>query len=410
MSGFLDSIASAKVLANADAMRSCTRGNVATLFAFALIPMLGFVGAAIDYSRANSLKAKMQVAVDESALTIIGLPDDARLAQATNRALRVSPDVQDVQVAGDDDGVLVWASGRVETTVLKLLRIDEIDVSVRARAEKADDGPPFCIVALNRSVKDAISFSGSSSYMGRDCAVLTNSDHAEALTVSGSARPVAAAFCSAGGFSVPDGFGPLPRGGCRRAADPFAEIDRPSSAGCDFTNVSVQPNQTRTLQPGVYCGGLTVRGTAELEPGTYVFKNGAFSVNSQASLIGEGVHLHLTGTGAGFTINGGGNIELSAPVDGPYGGILISQDPLANPGAENKLNGGSSTIITGAIYTPTQAVRLNGSSGFGQSAAYMPIVSDTIAITGATEMGIDLEGVDMVAELPRHAATVRLVE
>ena len=39
-------------------------GNVAITFAIALIPILGFVGAAVDFSRANSIKASLQSALD----------------------------------------------------------------------------------------------------------------------------------------------------------------------------------------------------------------------------------------------------------------------------------------------------------------------------------------------------------
>ena len=46
------------------------RGNVAISFAIATIPIIGFAGSAIDYSRANSAKASMQAALDAAALTL----------------------------------------------------------------------------------------------------------------------------------------------------------------------------------------------------------------------------------------------------------------------------------------------------------------------------------------------------
>jgi len=39
------------------AFRVAKAGNVAITFAFASLPIIGFVGAAVDYSRANSVKA-----------------------------------------------------------------------------------------------------------------------------------------------------------------------------------------------------------------------------------------------------------------------------------------------------------------------------------------------------------------
>jgi Flp pilus assembly protein TadG len=45
-------------------------GNVAVIFGVALVPLLGFVGAAVDYSRANAARSSMQVAMDSAALMV----------------------------------------------------------------------------------------------------------------------------------------------------------------------------------------------------------------------------------------------------------------------------------------------------------------------------------------------------
>ncbi len=52
------------------AFRVAQAGNVAITFAFASLPIIGFVGAAVDYSRANSVKAAMQTALDATALML----------------------------------------------------------------------------------------------------------------------------------------------------------------------------------------------------------------------------------------------------------------------------------------------------------------------------------------------------
>ncbi|CCD99157.1 TadE/TadG family type IV pilus assembly protein [Bradyrhizobium sp. STM 3809] len=44
------------------------RGNMAVLFAIACVPLLAFVGAGVDYSMANRLKTKLQMAIDEAVL------------------------------------------------------------------------------------------------------------------------------------------------------------------------------------------------------------------------------------------------------------------------------------------------------------------------------------------------------
>lgn len=48
-------------------------GNVATMFAIAVIPVIGLVGAAVDYSRAASVRTGMQSAIDATALAMAKL-------------------------------------------------------------------------------------------------------------------------------------------------------------------------------------------------------------------------------------------------------------------------------------------------------------------------------------------------
>lgn len=72
------------------AIRRDRRGNVAIIFALAAFPLLGFVGVAIDYSRANAMKVKLQAAMDAAGLMLAKDPnlatmtDDQRNQKATN--------------------------------------------------------------------------------------------------------------------------------------------------------------------------------------------------------------------------------------------------------------------------------------------------------------------------------------
>ncbi|WP_245257011.1 pilus assembly protein [Nitrobacter sp. Nb-311A] len=46
------------------------QGNIAPIFAIALLPVLGFVGAAVDYTRANAARSSMQAALDSAVLMV----------------------------------------------------------------------------------------------------------------------------------------------------------------------------------------------------------------------------------------------------------------------------------------------------------------------------------------------------
>src|SRR3954468_3765286 len=62
------------------------KGNVAPLFALALIPVVGFVGAAVDYSRANSIKASLQASLDATALAMAKLAPTLTQGELQTRA------------------------------------------------------------------------------------------------------------------------------------------------------------------------------------------------------------------------------------------------------------------------------------------------------------------------------------
>ena len=61
------------IASKASDFRHARRGTIAIMFALLLIPMLGAIGLAIDYSRALSLHAKAQTAADGAALLTVNL-------------------------------------------------------------------------------------------------------------------------------------------------------------------------------------------------------------------------------------------------------------------------------------------------------------------------------------------------
>ncbi|CAL74522.1 hypothetical protein BRADO0586 [Bradyrhizobium sp. ORS 278] len=62
------------------------RGNIAVLFAIACVPVLAFVGAGIDYSMANKLRTKLQMAIDEAVLAGVAAGKAALDSGATQAA------------------------------------------------------------------------------------------------------------------------------------------------------------------------------------------------------------------------------------------------------------------------------------------------------------------------------------
>jgi Flp pilus assembly protein TadG len=111
-------------------------GNVAVIFTIAAIPIISFVGAAIDYSRVNSARSSMQAALDSTSLMLSkdlssGVITTAQIntqAQAYFTALYTNPDAQSVSINASytqNNGTLgstvqVNGSGSVATDFMKI--------------------------------------------------------------------------------------------------------------------------------------------------------------------------------------------------------------------------------------------------------------------------------------------------
>jgi len=97
-------------------------GGVMPLFALALVPILGFIGAAIDFSRANAVKASMQAALDSTALMLskdAGKLDDAgrqQKAQSYFLSMFQRPEAQNVVIQAPVYGTTGGSSLQITAT------------------------------------------------------------------------------------------------------------------------------------------------------------------------------------------------------------------------------------------------------------------------------------------------------
>jgi Flp pilus assembly protein TadG len=116
------------------ALRTARGGNVAITFAFASIPVLGFIGAGFDYSHANAVKTDMQAALDSTALMLAKdattlSNDDLQikaLAYFTAMFNRPEATIDSIHASYTTDGgsaVKVWGSVDVPTTFIQALNV-----------------------------------------------------------------------------------------------------------------------------------------------------------------------------------------------------------------------------------------------------------------------------------------------
>jgi Flp pilus assembly protein TadG len=121
-------------------------GNIAITFALAVIPILAFVGAAVDYSHANSVKVAMQAALDSTALMLskdAATVTNANLqTEASNyfNALFTRPEATNVTIAATyttsgGSQVSVTGSANVPTKFIGVIGYNNIVVSGSSTAK-----------------------------------------------------------------------------------------------------------------------------------------------------------------------------------------------------------------------------------------------------------------------------------
>jgi len=124
------------------AMRAFGRareGNVATIFAISVIPILGMVGAAVDFSNANMVQTSFQLALDSTALMLSkeATTDTAAQLQANAQkyfsALFDHPNATNVAVnatysTGTSSFVVVSGTASVPTTFMSVLGYKSISI------------------------------------------------------------------------------------------------------------------------------------------------------------------------------------------------------------------------------------------------------------------------------------------
>ena len=204
-----------------------------------------------------------------------------------------------------------------------------------------------------------------------------------------------------------------------REQDPLAAQFSADLADVDLTNCKSdmpavsQPHSSATSAPGVYCGGLNIKGALNLQPGIHVFRDGELEVTAHGSLLGAGVTILLTGNSNTRFINqAGSRVEISAPSEGHFASIVMAQNPTSIPNKDNLIIGGGSMEFNGVVYYPKQKLKVTGNGSISGNSSQFAIIADTIDIEGngvlTIKIGADYLSAGLPA-LPEAHETVRLV-
>lgn len=397
-------------------------GQVIILTTLLLVILLAFLAIAADASLFYQHKRMVQTAADSAALAgaheikrnLLATPGDvvdaARTDAATNKFTHGVNNIDVAVFQPPTSGYYVGNNSFVEAIITQQRRTffarvftllsggDFNTATIRARAT-AGPGSSACVYVLDPDDEKAFEIS-SGSFFTAECGAQVNSNDPLALSVTSGSGLTATAVNINGNYESTSGssVSPDPNTGTPAIPDPLGYLSPPSFAGCDHTDFELN-SETQTLNPGVYCGGITLKSGshATLTAGTYILNGGGLEVLSGSSIEGSGVFFYNTGTSGGTTERGRTFIEsnseaqLSAPATGTYAGILFFQE-RADPDNSNltaSIESNSNSWFHGTLYFPFHKLRFHSNSTLTSAAPWTAIVSRLLEVSSNTDASIN---------------------
>jgi hypothetical protein len=355
--------------------------------------------------------------------------NDASLNGFTNGVNNTTVTINNPPVAGGYQGntsaVEAIVSRTIPTFFMMMVGRNSVSVAARAVAMTTSSSGSIggVIFALDPAASRAFQIAGATSVTSAG-SIIVDSSNSSAFEMEGSETLYMQNHSKVGVYGnwqlngqtqvwdVASNAKTNPMTIASRVADPLAAVPEPTSG----TVVSGKPVSydmnnkpaNNTLQPGVYCGGLTVNNTNgatfKMAAGTYIMAGGGLRLQSQAIVDATaGVTVFNTAANASnmwgcsstysyspVSINGQATLTMNAPTSGPLVGMAFFEDrsttvtgsnPTANP---NQVVGSSTVTVNGALYFHNTELQFSGANAVN---GYMVIVADMLVVNGNSSFG-----------------------
>lgn len=394
-----------RVMSAAARLAGCVRndfGGIAATFAVALPVLIGAAGLAIDFATLTMVKGDLQAAADAAAMA--GAREIQVAKSDPNQVINAAIAHAKFQLTGDPNPQA--KPGTVDPLTVSAQVVDkmsavQVDISEAwtpffAHFLKADITPVtvtatarfvgstnICVLGLSPTLVPGVKLWQNAQLTANNCGVYSDTDTSKGFVVADAGQLKSQLNCVVGGYSTSGALAvePTPLTSCPVLADPLQSRPAPSFGGCDFTSLVVN-NQNRALLPGVYCGGLTIKGTSKvtMDSGVYVIKDGPLLVTDTATLDADNAGFYMTGPNslAWFTANT--SISLSAPVDGPLAGLLFFEDRAASGVRLHRFASNNARKLLGTIYLSRSILNIDADAPVADQSAYTAIVTQSLQL------------------------------
>jgi hypothetical protein len=342
-------------------------GQAMILTLVCMTVLLGFVGLAADIGLMFRAKRNMQIAADSAAIAgaaELNYGDMVTAGQAASSQNGVTNGVNGAVVAinpGPLSGPFAGNPNYVEAIVTQtqptffanVFNVGSMDVSARAVATLV---PAHGIYTL-APAGTGVAFNGMTVSVPTGVIVDNSASQPAAMTAN-SGIVTAQSIGAVGGYTNNGAtVTPTPVTGIAPISDPLAYLTAPA-----FTMASCLPDPapitTTTLTPGCY-NGLTVAGNIAVtfSAGMYIV-NGAFNITGTPTITGTGVTFYFPTMTSSFSDAGTETLDLTAPTQSPYSGLLFFEDTSDTNALT--INAAGTSTLEGIIYAPSASVTITG--------------------------------------------------
>jgi Flp pilus assembly protein TadG len=438
------------------------RGVSAIVIGLSLTAIMGFAGLAVDAGLWYADKRQAQNAADAAAWTATWtyLDEGQTTSAATNAKATAISVASTYGLTNGTNGVTVVVNNpptsgthtsnnaafeviitKPESLFFSSLFLSSLSVASRgvAGVVTTGGGGVACVLQLQGTSYAETYVTNGITVTLNQCGLAGNGTGSGAVTAIGGANITAATANIVGGVTTNNGgsfniSGSKVTGGSA-TANPYASVTVAAAEGSDnltcpnSTPTSYQSGgASYTINPGVYCGGLTIANGVKvtMNPGVYVIEGGVFSLQGGTTTNATGgVTIVLTGSGSNYAvanIANGVTFNLTAPSTGTTAGIAILGDVNA-PGLTstmtnsnscgsvasdcNFIGGGANMNVTGAIDTPSQGVQFTNGSTNGT--ACTQLIAAQITFTGGVKFSNNCTGTG-TSQIGGSTSTVTFLE
>ncbi|MBX3578111.1 MAG: pilus assembly protein [Rhizobiaceae bacterium] len=366
-------------------------GNLAVYSALAMIPILGGVSMAVEYSNGLRQESKLQNLLDAAVLA--GARADAEQVKVAEDhfagSLQWDPERPNPPVAK-----FVLGTGKLSGSVTGTFDLgfgsgvlgSKIKIGVKSEAVfKTPMAAGPCVTVL-ANAGQALLINSGAKVTAKTCEIHVQSQQNPAFIMNAGSTLDISKLCVKGTQYIKNG-GTISKleTGCATAADPYKGVLAEPTVPSTCTTSGAKDGTTHSLNPGAHCNvNFNGSPTITFKPGLHIIK-GSLNINANSTVIAEGVTFYFPDTDSKIQGNGGLTITATAPTSGTYKDILMFEKTSDAANNANKrqfvFNGSKGEKLEGIIYLPNRDVTYNSTTNV--SGSKINLIVNTLIMNSA---------------------------